>query len=315
MRADASRRVLLVNPRITSRRHVRFPLSIMTMAASLDRRYDATLIDANINHDAVRTACDAVSGRERRRRRRHSDGRAAGRDRDRGIASRARGARADVPIVWGGYFPTLYPDVALNSDYVDFAIRGQGEDTLNELLGALASGERAALGSIQGLSWRRDGAVVNNPKRALSRAHVAPALDYDLLGDARAYLVRTFLGARTAAHQAALGCRFRCTFCGVAATFTGATLLPPARQARQRSQDPEARDRRGLDPVLRSQLLRPRGRDGAAARGARASRAAVVVLCAQRRVDRSIRRIVAARAQEPSTRWPTSAPRPRTTGS
>ena len=41
-------------------------------------------------------------------------------------------------------------------------------------------------------------------------------------------LVRTFLGARTAAHQAALGCRFRCTFCGVAATFNGATLLPPA---------------------------------------------------------------------------------------
>ena len=78
------------------------------------------------------------------------------------------------------------------------------------------------------MSWRRDGAVVNNPKRALNRAHVAPALDYDQLGDPRAYLVRTFLGARTAVHQAALGCRFRCTFCGVAAMFNGATLLPPA---------------------------------------------------------------------------------------
>ena len=36
------------------------------------------------------------------------------------------------------------------------------------------------------------------------------------------------MGARTAAHQAALGCRFRCTFCGVAAMFRGATGLPPA---------------------------------------------------------------------------------------
>ena len=49
-----------------------------------------------------------------------------------------------------------------------------------------------------------------------------------MLRDPRAYLVDTFLGARTAAHQAALGCRFRCTFCGVAAMFRGATALPPA---------------------------------------------------------------------------------------
>ncbi len=34
-----------------------------------------------------------------------------------------------LPVVWGGYFPTLYPDAALNAGYVDFAIRGQGELT------------------------------------------------------------------------------------------------------------------------------------------------------------------------------------------
>src|SRR6185436_9046176 len=64
--------------------------------------------------------------------------------------------------------------------------------------------------------------------RAISARHVAPALDYGLLRDPREYLVRSFLGARTAAHQAALGCRFRCTFCGVAAMFRGGTALPPA---------------------------------------------------------------------------------------
>ena len=52
-------------------------------------------------------------------------------------------------------------------------------------------------------------------------------LPYDCW-DSRAYLARTFLGRRTAAHQAAIGCRFRCTFCGVAAMFRGATALPPA---------------------------------------------------------------------------------------
>ena len=227
MTTRAPGRVLLINPRITSRRHVRFPLSIMTIAAALDGRYDPTLIDGNMDRDAVGSACAAVK-----------------KDKFDAVGvtvmggpqvataievSRAvRTARPDVPIVWGGYFPTLYPDVALNSDYVDFAIRGQGEDAFGELLSALAGDNPEALGAIASLSWRRDGAVVNNPKRALNRAHVAPALRYDQLGDPRAYLVRTFLGARTAAHQAALGCRFRCTFCGVAATFNGATLLPPA---------------------------------------------------------------------------------------
>jgi radical SAM superfamily enzyme YgiQ (UPF0313 family) len=138
-----------------------------------------------------------------------------------------------VPIVWGGYFPSLYPNVALNCDYVDFVIRGQGEDTFAELLQALPTGAGRALGVIRGLTWRRDGVVTHNPDRAFSHAHVAPRLRYDKLADARAYLVKTFLGQRTVAHQAALGCRFRCTFCGVAAMFRGATALPPAERLDQ----------------------------------------------------------------------------------
>jgi radical SAM superfamily enzyme YgiQ (UPF0313 family) len=226
-RNTAAGRVLLINPKITSRRHTRFPLSIMTMAAALEGRYDATLIDGNMDRDAVRSASDAV-----REARFDAVGITVmgGPQVATAIAvSRAvRRARPDLPIVWGGYFPTLYPAVALNSDYVDFVVRGQGEGVFGDLLGALTAGDRAALGAIGGLSWRRDGTVVSNPARGLAREYIAPALRYDMLVDPKAYLVKTFLGERTAAHQAALGCRFRCTFCGVAAMFGGATMLPPA---------------------------------------------------------------------------------------
>jgi radical SAM superfamily enzyme YgiQ (UPF0313 family) len=222
-------RILLVNPTITSRRHARFPLSIMTMAAALEGRYDSMLIDGNMDRDAARSASDAVD--------KHQFD-AVGVTVMGGpqvataiaVSKAVRCARPDVPIVWGGYFPTLYPDVALNSDYVDFVIRGQGEDTFDELLSALTSQERGDLGAIKGLSWRRDGATVSNAERLINRERVAPALNYGSLSDAKAYLVKTFLGQRTAAHQAALGCRFRCTFCGVAAMFSGATVLPPAQR-------------------------------------------------------------------------------------
>jgi radical SAM superfamily enzyme YgiQ (UPF0313 family) len=216
-----------VNPTITSQRHARFPLSIMTMAAALEGRYDSMLIDGNMDRDAERSIADAV-GRHR------FD--AVGITVMGGpqvataiaVSQAVRRARPDLPIVWGGYFPTLYPAVALNADYVDFVIRGQGEDTFGELLSALAVDDLGALYAIKGLSWRRDGVTVHNSERAINRARIAPALNYDALPDPKAYLVKTFLGQRTAAHQAALGCRFRCTFCGVAAMFSGATVLPPA---------------------------------------------------------------------------------------
>ena len=60
----SARTVLLVNPTITSRRHARFPLSIMTMAAALEGSHDSMLIDGNMDRDAVRSVLDAV-GRHR----------------------------------------------------------------------------------------------------------------------------------------------------------------------------------------------------------------------------------------------------------
>ncbi len=197
------------------------------MAAALEDRYDTTLIDGNIDRDAVRSVSRALGGA------RYD---AVGITVMGGpqvataiaVSQAVRRVCRDVPIVWGGYFPTLYPAVALAGDYVDYVIRGQGEDTLADLLGALTSRDGSALDTIAGLSWRRNGLIASNPDRTINRRRVAPALPYHKLHDPKAYLVKTFLGRRTAAHQAALGCRYRCTFCGVAAMFKGATVLPPA---------------------------------------------------------------------------------------
>ena len=60
------------------------------------------------------------------------------------ISAAIRAAFPSVPIVWGGYFPTLYPDSAINAPYVDYLVRGQGEATLLDLLARLP--DAAALG-------------------------------------------------------------------------------------------------------------------------------------------------------------------------
>lgn len=215
---------LLVNPTITSRASARFPLSLLHLSAALDRTGTSQIVDGNVDRDIVAATLRALD--ERR-----FD--AVGISVMGGpqmapsieVSNAIRERHPHLPIVWGGYFPTLYTDTALSAPYVDYAIRGQGEESLPELLAALGRGE-TDLSRIGGLSWKRDGAVVHNPNRRFSLGDSGIVLPYDKLGDPRRYLAPTFLGRRTAAHQAAIGCRFRCTFCGVAAMFGGTTALP-----------------------------------------------------------------------------------------
>lgn len=227
------RTVLLVNPTITSARSARFPLAALHLAAAIRSTHDVRIIDGNVDRDFDRTlgqavlegdiaaVCISVMG---------------GPQLVSAIAaSRAvRAAAPGAPIVWGGYFPTICPDATLHAPYVDFAVRGQGEATLRKLVAVLAEGrgDSAALRHIDGLSWRDDGVVSHNAASGFSPEGTNVDLPYELLDDPQRYLGRTYLGQRTAGHQAALGCRYRCTFCGVATLFCGQTALPTADRLR-----------------------------------------------------------------------------------
>jgi len=222
----SSPRTLLINPTITSRSSARFPLSLLNLAAALDKHGSSDIVDGNIDRDLLATTLHKLQ---------QHDFDAVGISVMGGpqmapaidVSKTIRERFPHLPIIWGGYFPTLYTDTALAAPYVDYAIRGQGEEALPELLHALRQ-PQPALANIGGLSWKNDGAIVHNPNRRIALPDSNLALPYDKLGDPRRYLARTFLGRRTAAHQASIGCRFRCTFCGVAAMFGGTTLLPTA---------------------------------------------------------------------------------------
>jgi radical SAM superfamily enzyme YgiQ (UPF0313 family) len=226
------RRVLLINPTITGRRNARFPYAVLNLSAALDERYASTIIDGNVDRDFVSTAVRTVGSG-------HIDAVAVsvmGGPQLRAAIPVSQAIRArfpSIPIVWGGHFPTICAEPSLNAPYVDYAVRAQGEQTLIELLDVLFGAGTGTLDTIAGLSWRRGGQTIHNPNRAFSTAGLGRSLPYERLGDPRQYFGRTFLGRRTAGYQAALGCRFRCTFCGVAAMFRGKTALPPAQRLEQ----------------------------------------------------------------------------------
>jgi anaerobic magnesium-protoporphyrin IX monomethyl ester cyclase len=128
-----------------------------------------------------------------------------------------RNLRPHVKIVWGGYFPSIYPDAALNAKYVDFVVRGQGEDTLIELLDAVRG--KRSFDSILGLSYKDSfGLHRNNPERPMKGPGSFPWSPFHRV-PVQSYLRPSFFGKRTAVHHASVGCPFNCSFCGVHAAY------------------------------------------------------------------------------------------------
>ena len=206
----------------------------MNLAAVLEGRWPWHIVDGNLESDQAAAAVAAVGERP------HA---LVGISTMPGpqmvsaieISLAIRRAHPSVPIVWGGYFPTIYPDAAINAPYVDYLVRGQGELTLLELLARLADAgppsptesarDVSGLGDVLGLTWKTQGQAMHNPERPGASPDVMPVLPYEKLPDINTYLRPSFLGARTAVYQAALGCRFKCEFCGVVSMWNGKTHL------------------------------------------------------------------------------------------
>jgi anaerobic magnesium-protoporphyrin IX monomethyl ester cyclase len=221
--------ILFYNPKATRFRNRRLPLSILAIAAVLEGKEEYAIVDGNLDPRPTESlialiqernvellAVTVMPGPQTV-----------------GAVAACREIRArfpQLPIVWGGYFATNYTAAALNASYVDYSVRGQGELTFMELLEAIR-GHRD-LKSISGLSYKTaDGLPRHNPERPMRSPDDFPWYPYHKVA-VENYLLPTFLGRRTAVHQASIGCPFRCNFCGVV-NFSGSRekMESPSRTA------------------------------------------------------------------------------------
>ncbi len=220
--------IILFNPRATKPRNVRLPLAILALAAVLEGREEYEIVDGNLDENATETILSLMQ---------HHQVEMLGVTVMPGPQMAAavescreiRRLRPEVPIVWGGYFPSLYPETSLNAHYVDYVVRGQGEDTLLELLEAIR-GQRI-LASIRGISYMESGTYRKNPERIFKGPDAFPWSPFHRLPLER-YLRPSYFGKRTAVHHASIGCPFQCSFCGVHAAYGSRERMEsPARTA------------------------------------------------------------------------------------
>src|SRR6202453_134628 len=219
--------IIILHPRATKPKNRRFPLAALAIAAVLEGKEDYVIVDGNVDPQPERTldrimcetgaemlAVSVMPGPQM----------AAAVP----LCREVRRKYPRVPGVWGGYFPSLYPGATLNAPYVDFAIRGQGEDTFLEWLAALRGTRK--FGGILGLSYKDDfGLRVNNAERPMRSLDDFPWPPYHRLANPEKYILPTFLRRRTAVHHASIGCPFRCKCCGVV----------PVHEGRQKMEGPE----------------------------------------------------------------------------
>ena len=113
-----------------------------------------------------------------------------------------------IPVVMGGPHATFLPEESLI--YADYVVRGEGEETIIELIEHLESG--IPLHDIKGLSYRKGDAYVHNPDRPfIQDLDSAPIPDFDLVHNWREKTSIPILTSR--------GCPFGCRFCVVIQMF------------------------------------------------------------------------------------------------
>jgi len=116
----------------------------------------------------------------------------------------------DLPIVWGGWHPSLEPEGTLASDYVDIVVRGQGERTFYELVKLLQEGKDLA--SLAGISFKKDNKIIHNPHRELEDLNNFPPTPYHLI-DVEKVLSNDEYGSRVINYVSSYGCPNNCSFC------------------------------------------------------------------------------------------------------
>jgi len=118
---------------------------------------------------------------------------------------------SDVPIIWGGCHPTLFPKQTCSDESVDFVCIGEGEYTMLELAKALESG--TSFQNINGLAYKDNDVVKINLQKSYVNMEELPPINYDLIDMSKYIRTDYVTEERMISYESSRGCPHRCKFC------------------------------------------------------------------------------------------------------
>ena len=81
------------------------------------------------------------------------------------LSKKIRKINKNIPIVWGGVHPTMCIEQTLESPFVDYIIKQEGEETLYEFTKYLMGESDKELSQIKGVCWQEKDRVIINEDR------------------------------------------------------------------------------------------------------------------------------------------------------
>ncbi len=217
--------IVLYNPPSSDNKKPVLPMSLLAIGAVLEDRYDYCIVDGNLSTHPLETLRDTLK---------QTNAKILGITVMPGpqLANAVpvcKAIKAEFPhvlIIWGGYFPTQHYDIVLKADYVDYVVRGHGEEAFLSLLEILQR-ESIPL-SLPGIAYRENnGQIYGSLPARIPNPDDLPDFPYHRV-DVERYIRKTFMGERTLSHHSSYGCPFFCNFCAVVNMVNGRWLAQSA---------------------------------------------------------------------------------------
>lgn len=115
-----------------------------------------------------------------------------------------------VPIVWGGWHPSILPIETIKNKYVDIVVSGPGDESFPQLVHALQN--KTSLKKINGLFYKSKNKIISTAPSSAPNLKKLPPLPYHLV-DVEKCVINTEYGQKTIAYISSYGCPHRCSFC------------------------------------------------------------------------------------------------------
>jgi anaerobic magnesium-protoporphyrin IX monomethyl ester cyclase len=132
------------------------------------------------------------------------------------VAAAVRAARPDIPIVAGGWHPSILPEQTLRSPLFDAVVKGQGEITLAEIVERWDAFEHD-LSGVRGSFFKRNGEVVANEPRGYTDINALPRRPFEIV-DFERYAKKCH-GFRWILYCSSHGCPWDCSYCSNASVY------------------------------------------------------------------------------------------------
>jgi len=115
----------------------------------------------------------------------------------------------NIKTVLGGAHPTLFPEQTAADPLVDFAVRGEGEGTMLELVQFIERGA-TDFSEVKGIAFKNPTGVVHNtPDREFMDMETLPFVNWSLMSPKA---IKS-MSEKIARVQTSRGCLFKCSFC------------------------------------------------------------------------------------------------------